>query len=89
MGVGPRAYRFWRAIREKNGAKNPEPFDAVFHGSRDFELRNPFLRNLKMDMRKYFGDLTDECDETLLGGAAIVPLSSGSASCLFGNGRAE
>lgn len=66
--AGPRAYRFWRAMREKNGAENPEPFDAIFHGSRDFELKDPFLRNLKMDMRKYFGDLTDDVMKLCLQG---------------------
>ena len=65
---GPRAYRFWRAMREKNGAENPEPFDAVFHASHGFELKDPFLRNLRMDMRKYFGDLTDDVMKLCLEG---------------------
>jgi hypothetical protein len=57
-----------RQAERQNGAETPEPFDAVFHASRDFELKDPFLRNLKMDMRKYFGDLTNEVMKLCLEG---------------------
>jgi len=66
---GPGAYRFWCTMREKNGAENPEPFGAVFHGSRNFELKDPFVSNLKINMLKYFGDLTDEVMKLCLEGA--------------------
>lgn len=58
---GPQAYRFWCAMREKNGADDPDPPDAVFHAAPDFQLKEgPFLRNLRMGMRKYFRDIADD-----------------------------
>jgi hypothetical protein len=58
---GPQAYRFWCGMREKNGASDPAPPDAVFHATRDFQLNEePFLRYLRMGMRKYFRDIAEE-----------------------------
>lgn len=63
------AYEFWCAMRKKNGADDPQPPDAVFHGVRDFELKEgKFLKDLKMAMRKYFPDVADEVMELCLKG---------------------
>ncbi len=65
---GPQAYRFWCAKR-KYRAGDPECPDAIFHAGRDFELNDgPFLRNLKMGMRKYFRDSANEIMDLCLKG---------------------
>ena len=67
---GRTAHQFWSDMRKKTGANDTTQFpDAVFHGTRDFELKEGlFLRNLKMNMRKYFRDITDEVTELCLNG---------------------
>ena len=66
---GPQAYWFWCAMREKNGADDPQPPNAVFHGTHDFELKEgPFLRHLKIGMNKYFRDIAEEVMKLCLEG---------------------
>ncbi len=66
---GPEAYWFWCAVRERNGADDPQSPNAVFHGSHDFELEEgPFLRHLKIGMNKYFREIAKEVLELCLEG---------------------
>jgi Predicted nucleotide-binding protein containing TIR-like domain len=66
---GPQAYWFWCAMREKNGAEDPQPANAVFHGAQDFELREgSFMRHLKIGMNKYFRDIAGEVMQLCLEG---------------------
>ena len=62
------AYDFWTEMREKKGAENPDPGELMFHGGREFELKDcPFLNNLAMGMRKYFPEFGDEVLKLCLG----------------------
>jgi hypothetical protein len=65
---GSQAYAFWCSMREKNGADDPQPPDAVFHAARDFKLQEAFLRSLKMGMRKYFRDIAEDMMQLCLQG---------------------
>jgi hypothetical protein len=67
---GEQAYRFWDDVRQKNGAYNPQPPGAVFHGGRGFELKEgPFLMELRSAMHLYFFEISDEVMKLCLEGA--------------------
>ncbi len=62
------AYDFWTEMRQKKGAENPDPGESMFHGGREFELKEgPFLNNLAMGMRKYFPGFGDAVFKLCLG----------------------
>jgi CAP12/Pycsar effector protein, TIR domain len=65
---GKPAYDFWREMRVKNDADEPKPPYAVFHGARDFQLKDPFLTYLKMGMSKYFPGIAEEVCKLCLEG---------------------
>ena len=62
------AYQFSSAVRKKNGVDNQKVPSAVFHAVPDFALEEPFLTNMEMGMRKYFGILGKEVMKLCLEG---------------------
>ena len=58
---GEAANRFWRDAIEKRGADDPIPRDAVFHGARNFNLKEEeFYSRLRREMRNNFSDFEDQ-----------------------------
>jgi hypothetical protein len=81
---GEPAHSFWDEMREKKGAGNPDPGEAVFHGSRNFELKKGrFLNMLTIRMRKYFPEIGDQVLQLCLGPESSIP----SAGATGGAGR--
>jgi hypothetical protein len=58
---GEKAYQFWRMTKERNNVEEQDVPYAIFHPGRDFGTNEgAFHKNLRMAMRRYFGDIAED-----------------------------
>jgi hypothetical protein len=71
---GEEANGFWCETKEKKGADDPVPRDALFYGVRGFNLKKEaFYRPMHREMLNYFPDIGDQMLELCLKGVHGSP----------------